>query len=141
MSHGGVREPASGPITEGDDVNLARAVPEIDVIIGGHTHTFMRTPVIVNGTPVVQAGCYGQAVGELVVRIEGRDRKVLSYDLRTVDDTIPGNPDSQGNENIRGRDVAHRIRAARPQDGRADCGDRPRLDEHILRPRCLATAR
>ena len=43
MSHGGVKEPQSGPITEGDDVNLGRAVPEIDVIVGGHTHTFMRT--------------------------------------------------------------------------------------------------
>ncbi len=71
MSHGGVREPKSGPITEGDDINLARAVPEIDVIVGGHTHTFVRTPVIVNGTPIVQAGCYGQALGELV--IEWRD--------------------------------------------------------------------
>ena len=92
MSHGGVREPKNGPITEGDDVNLARAVPEIDVIVGGHTHTFMRTPVIVNGTPIVQAGCYGQAVGELVIRMEGRDRKVVSYDLRPVDDTIQGDP-------------------------------------------------
>jgi 5'-nucleotidase len=92
MSHGGVREPPNGPITEGDDVSLARAVPEIDVIVGGHTHTFMRTPVIVNGTPIVQAGCYGQAVGELVIRMEGRDRKVVSYDLRPVDDTIQGDP-------------------------------------------------
>ena len=90
MSHGGVREPAQGPITEGDDVNLARAVPEIDIILGGHTHTFMRQPVIVNGTPIVQAGCYGRAVGELVVRMEGRDRVVVSYDLRPVDDTILG---------------------------------------------------
>lgn len=62
-----MREPATGPITEGDDVTLARSVPEIDVIIGGHTHTFMRTPVIVNGTPIVQAGCYGQAVDERVM--------------------------------------------------------------------------
>ena len=92
MSHGGVREPKSGPITEGDDVNLARAVPEIDVIVGAHTHTFMRTPVIVNGTPIVQAGCYGQAVGELVIRMEGRDRTVVSYNLHPVDDTILGDP-------------------------------------------------
>ena len=90
MSHGGVREPPTGPITEGDDVNLARAVPEIDVIVGGHTHTFMRTPVVVNGTPIVQAGCYGQAVGELVIRMEGTDRTVVSYELHAVDDTIPG---------------------------------------------------
>src|SRR5215469_5130942 len=64
LSHGGVREPKSGPITEGEDIDLARAVPEIDVIVGGHTHTFMRQPIIANGTPVVQA-CYGAALGEL----------------------------------------------------------------------------
>ncbi len=93
LSHGGVREPATGPITEGDDVNLARAVPGIDVIVGGHTHTFMRTPVIVNGTPIVQAGCYGQAVGELVIRMEGRERTVVSYELHPVDDTIQGDPE------------------------------------------------
>jgi 5'-nucleotidase len=92
MSHGGVREPPTGPITEGDDVNLAHAVPEIDVIVGGHTHTFMRTPLIVNGTPIVQAGCYGQAVGELTIRLEGRERRVVSYDLHPVDDTIQGDP-------------------------------------------------
>lgn len=93
MSHGGVQEPPTGPITAGDDVNLARAVPEIDVIVGGHTHTFMRTPVIVNGTPIVQAGCYGQAVGELVIRVDGDAISVASYDLHAVDDTIPGDPD------------------------------------------------
>jgi 5'-nucleotidase/UDP-sugar diphosphatase len=56
MSHSGVREPESGPITEGEDIDLARAVPEIDVVVGGHTHTFVRTAIIANGTPVVQAG-------------------------------------------------------------------------------------
>lgn len=92
LSHGGVREPKKGPITEGDDIDLARAVPGIDVIVGGHTHTFVREPVFVNGTPVVQAGCYGQAMGELVIRMDGRDRKVASYKLHSIDDTIPGDP-------------------------------------------------
>lgn len=92
LSHGGVLEPKTGPITEGDDINLARAVPEIDVIVGGHTHTFVREPIIVNGTPVLQAGCYGKALGELVFQIDGRDRKVVSYKLHSIDDTISGDP-------------------------------------------------
>ena len=92
LSHCGVREPKSGPITEGEDIDLARAVPEIDVIVGGHTHTFVRQPIIADGTPVVQAGCYGAALGELVIRMEGRERKVESYTLHTIDDTIPGDP-------------------------------------------------
>jgi hypothetical protein len=30
MSHSGVREPESGPVTEGEDIDLARSVPESD---------------------------------------------------------------------------------------------------------------
>ena len=92
MSHCGVREPENGPITEGEDVALARAVPEIDVVVGGHTHTFIRSPIVANGTPVVQAGCYGAALGELVIQMEGRERKVAFYKLHSIDDTIPGDP-------------------------------------------------
>ena len=90
LSHGGVKEPREGPITGGDDVRLAEAVPGIDVIVGGHTHTFMQEPVVVNGTPIVQAGCYGQTVGELVLQIEGGSIKVVSHVLHRVDDTIQG---------------------------------------------------
>jgi 5'-nucleotidase / UDP-sugar diphosphatase len=90
LSHSGVREPTNGPITEGEDIDLARAVPEIDVVVGGHTHTFIREPIIANGTPVVQAGCYGAGLGELVIRIERGKRTVESYKLHDVDDTIRG---------------------------------------------------
>ncbi len=40
----------------------------------------------------MQAGCYGQALGELVVRMEGHERKVAFYQLHTIDDAIPGDP-------------------------------------------------
>ena len=92
MSHSGVRESKTGPVTEGEDIDLARAVPEIDIVVGGHTHTFLRTAIIANGTPIVQAGCNGEALGELTIRMEGRERKVESYKLHTIDDTIPGDP-------------------------------------------------
>jgi 5'-nucleotidase / UDP-sugar diphosphatase len=92
LSHSGLREPTSGPITEGEDIELARAVPEIDVVLGGHTHTFVREAIIADGTPVVQAGCYGAALGELVVRVEGATRTVESYKLHAIDDAIPGDP-------------------------------------------------
>ena len=42
---------------------------------------------------------------------------------------------------LQGRDVPHRIRAARPQDRRAARSDRSRLAEHLLRPRGVTTAR
>ncbi len=41
MSHGGVCEPEAGPITEGEDIDLARVVPEIDVIVG-RSYPYLR---------------------------------------------------------------------------------------------------
>jgi 5'-nucleotidase / UDP-sugar diphosphatase len=92
LSHSGVREPENGPITEGEDIDLARAVPEIDVIVGGHTHTFLRMPIIADGTPIVQAGCYGAGLGELAIEMEGSERRVAFYKLHAIDDTIAGDP-------------------------------------------------
>jgi 5'-nucleotidase len=67
------------------------AVPGIDVVIGAHSHTELREPVIINRrTPVVQRGKYGQNLGELVITLEGDKLAVESYQLLPVDDTIAG---------------------------------------------------
>jgi 5'-nucleotidase / UDP-sugar diphosphatase len=91
LSHGGMEQNKDGTFTDGEDVRLAKAVPGIDVVIGGHTHTELRKPVIVNGrTPVVQTGKYGQNLGELVISLDGRKQMVESYRLHPVDDSIAG---------------------------------------------------
>ena len=51
-----------------EDKSLARAIPSIDLIVGGHSHTPLPEAVYENGVPIVQAGCYGQYLG--VVRVE-----------------------------------------------------------------------
>ncbi|MCK4812601.1 MAG: bifunctional metallophosphatase/5'-nucleotidase [Candidatus Marinimicrobia bacterium] len=45
------------------DRELAKAVPEIDLIIGGHSHTYMREAEQVNGVWIVQASAHGRYVG------------------------------------------------------------------------------
>ena len=55
LSHSGVDE----------DRELARAVPGIDVIVGGHSHTPLFEPVIQGSTIIVQAGCFGEYLGQL----------------------------------------------------------------------------
>jgi 5'-nucleotidase / UDP-sugar diphosphatase len=83
LSHGGVEKGKDGRFTDGDDVRLAKAVPGIDVVIGGHSHTALREAIIVNdGTPVVQA--------ELVITLEGGKLTVESYRLHPIDDSIAG---------------------------------------------------
>ncbi|HTP48990.1 MAG TPA: bifunctional UDP-sugar hydrolase/5'-nucleotidase [Casimicrobiaceae bacterium] len=91
LSHGGVSKGKDGKYSTGDDVTLAAAVPGIDVVIGGHSHTELKEAIIVNGrTPVVQTGKEGKNVGELVVTIDGAKLTVDAYRLHPIDDSIAG---------------------------------------------------
>jgi 5'-nucleotidase len=91
LSHGGVERGKDGRYSAGEDVGLAEAVPGIDVVIGGHSHTELQDAIIVNGrTPVVQTGKEGQNVGELVITVDGAKLTVDSYRLHPIDDSIAG---------------------------------------------------
>jgi 5'-nucleotidase/UDP-sugar diphosphatase len=91
LSHGGLQKGKDGRFTEGEDVDLARTVPGIDVVISGHSHTAVEEAIIVNGrTPVVQTGKYGENLGELVMTLDGGKLAVESYRLIPIDDTIAG---------------------------------------------------
>ena len=91
ISHGGVAQGKDGRYTEGGDVRVAQMAPGIDVVIGGHSHTALEEPIMVNDrTPVVQAGKYGEHLGELVLAGIGGKLTVESYQLHPIDDTVLG---------------------------------------------------
>jgi len=91
LSHGGVVKGEDGRYTDGDDVRLAKAVPGIDIVIGGHSHTVLQEATIVNGrTPVVQTGKESENLGELVITLDGGKLAVESYRLHPIDDTVAG---------------------------------------------------
>ena len=91
LSHGGVEKGKDGRYSDGDDVRLAKEVPGIDIVIGGHSHTELNEPILVDGrTPVVQTGKEGENLGELVVTLDGGKLVVESYRLYSVDDTVAG---------------------------------------------------
>jgi len=91
LSHGGVVRGKDGRYSDGEDVQLAQSVPGIDVVIGGHSHTLLHEPIIVNGrTPVVQTGLEGKNLGELVITLDGDTLTVESCRLHPVDDSIEG---------------------------------------------------
>jgi 5'-nucleotidase len=89
ISHSGVTKEKNGE-WGGEDVELAKAVKGIDLIIGGHTHTKLDHPVIVKGIPIVQAGEFGQFVGCLKLSYSPGKLKLTSYRLIPVDDNVLG---------------------------------------------------
>ena len=69
-----------------EDVELAREFPELNVILGGHTHTILKEPTQVNDVSICQAGQYGRFIGHLSLRCYADGRHdILSYDLTEVD--------------------------------------------------------
>ena len=51
----------------------------IDLIIGGHTHTLLEEPCIVNGVPIVQVGVGTDQIGRFDIEIDTEEHKMLSY--------------------------------------------------------------
>jgi len=89
ISHSGVLIDKNGRWA-GADVELAEKVKGLNLIIGGHSHTMLNQPLIVNGIPIVQTGEYGKYVGRLALIYSGGDIKIDSYRLIPVDDEIIG---------------------------------------------------
>jgi 5'-nucleotidase / UDP-sugar diphosphatase len=64
------------------DLTLAKEIPEIDVIVGGHTHTELTQPVREGKTLIVQAKETGQFVGKL--ELELVDGKLVMQDYKLL---------------------------------------------------------
>lgn len=65
-----------------DDQALARAVPGVDVIIGGHSHTFLEAPLKVSGawgdTYINQVGFAGVQLGRMDLTTSGGQLRAAS---------------------------------------------------------------
>ncbi len=86
LSHSGVRKKKS----RSEDEILAKEVQGIDVIVGGHSHTRLEKPIVVNSTLILQAGEYGKYVGVLDLLWEKGKAKPKNYRLIDIDAKIPG---------------------------------------------------
>lgn len=69
-----------------EDIELARAVPGIDVIIGGHSHTVLEEPIIENGTIIVHTGSLLKYLGRLDIAYNIADGNVR---LRNIEQEVP----------------------------------------------------
>ena len=88
LSHSG-----TSPVKEySEDEKLAKAVPQIDVIISGHTHRILTQPIITGKTIIVSSGRYGENLGVLkILYSKGKDIRLAAYDLQNVTAGIPDN--------------------------------------------------
>lgn len=90
LSHSGTWTDKS----KSEDEILAKKVPDINVIISGHTHTLLEKPFVVGSTIIGSCGCYGQYLGEIQIT-QGADGKwsLNNYNLSLIDDKFSDNPD------------------------------------------------
>lgn len=80
------------------DLKLAKRSSFIDLIIGGHSHTEIFTPLYElnkqkNEVPVIQTGKYAEYLGRVVLELEkGKPLKIVSYELiPVIEDNNSGN--------------------------------------------------
>lgn len=72
------------------DIKLGLRSKEIDLIIGGHSHSVLQKPVFVKNiygksVPIVQAGYHTQYLGRIIVEVRPNvPIKILSYELIPV---------------------------------------------------------
>ncbi len=76
-----------------EDVKIARQVPQVDLIVGGHSHTFLDSPKVIthednSQTLIVQDGEYGKYLGRLDITAENGN--ILDFNSRmiSVDNTV-----------------------------------------------------
>ncbi|MCG3135152.1 MAG: hypothetical protein HMLKMBBP_02658 [Planctomycetes bacterium] len=67
-----------------NDAAIAGAVPGIDLIVGGHSHTKLEPAIQVNGTWIVQAHEYGKVVGVAELGWDPAIRRVTSFSDRLL---------------------------------------------------------
>jgi 5'-nucleotidase/UDP-sugar diphosphatase len=76
---------------ESEDIMLANAVPDIDVIISGHSHDVLEEEIIVGTTVIVGCGGYSDNAGHLVLKKSNNEFTVSDYKLIPLDSRIVGN--------------------------------------------------
>ena len=78
-----------------NDIKLAGLLdPDwgVNLIIGGHSHTFMEKPEVVNGIPIVQAGTGTSVIGQIDIQFDPDEKTIEEFKWKCVpvnEDTAP----------------------------------------------------
>ena len=92
VSHGGTWEDES----KSEDELLAKAVPDLDLIISGHTHSELQKAIRHGNTYIVSCGEYGRNLGSLSMTQNSDGRWNLSaYELIPVSENVKADKATQ----------------------------------------------
>lgn len=92
VSHSGTNK----DIKRSEDEILAKEVPELDLIISGHTHTVLNEPIVYGDTYIVSCGSYGRYLGSLSMRQNSDGRwSMEQYELLSVTEEIAQDKQTQ----------------------------------------------
>ncbi len=67
------------------DVKLAESFPDVDLFVGGHSHTAIQTPKMKNRSIIVQAGSRTQYVGELDVTVNITKNRITQHTGKLIE--------------------------------------------------------
>ncbi|MCJ7688041.1 MAG: metallophosphoesterase, partial [Clostridiaceae bacterium] len=85
LSHSGTDEDKS----KSEDEILAKKVPEINVIISGHTHDALNKPIVVGNTVIGSCGEYGENLGIIKLSQTSKEDWTLdSYNLKQINNSL-----------------------------------------------------
>ncbi len=92
VSHGGTWEDES----KSEDELLAKAVPDLDLIISGHTHSELQKAIRHGNTYIVSCGEYGRNLGSLSMTQNSDGRwNLSSYELIPVSEDVKADKATQ----------------------------------------------
>jgi hypothetical protein len=97
VSHSGTWDDAG----KSEDELLAKSVPELDLIISGHTHTKLEKPIQHGDTYIVSASEYGKYLGDMTMSQTPKGRwKVDHYELVPVTQDIREDANTQAKVDV-----------------------------------------
>jgi len=83
-----------------EDLKLASKTQGADLIIGGHSHTKLTSPVYSKdlsgkSIPITQTGSHGEWIGKILVDVEpGKEMKLIQYELIPVESSTSTAPEA-----------------------------------------------
>ncbi|MHA6261289.1 bifunctional metallophosphatase/5'-nucleotidase [Sporosarcina sp. CAU 1771] len=89
ISHSGTSDDPA----KSEDELLAKKVPDIDVIVSGHSHTLLEEPILVGKTIIGSTGEYGENLGVLTLLKDDKENWELDeYKLVAIDESFEEEP-------------------------------------------------